>query len=142
MALSEGQCIALDQIRRIADTDRSPVRVIGVERAVDSGACLTVHITLDCTRHGQVDGGLRLHDREGITLRIPPEFPFDPPEAVTAHTRFRGFAHVLWGCWLCLYVSRETQWNPSRGMFGFIAQLNEVLPPFWWVAGHAGRPSG
>ena len=33
----------------------------------------------------------------------------------------------FWGCWLCLYVSPETQWNPSRGMFGFIAQLNEWL---------------
>ena len=94
---------------------------------MDSGGSLTVHITLDCTRHEQVEGGLPLYDREGITLRIPPEFPFDPPQALTAHTRFHGFAHVHWGRLLCLYVSPETQWNPSRGMFGFIAQLNEWL---------------
>lgn len=127
VALSEGQYIALDQLRRIADTDRSPVRVIGIEPTVDRGAWLTVHITLDCTRHEKIEGGLPLHDREGITLRIPREFPFHPPKARTAHTRFHGFAHVQWGCSLCLYVSPETQWNPSRGMFGFIAQLNEWL---------------
>ena len=91
MALSEGQCTALDQLRRIADTDRSPVRVIGIERTGDPGAWLKVHITLDCTRHEKVEGGLPLHDREGITLWIPPEFPFDPPLAFTAHTRFLGF---------------------------------------------------
>ena len=94
---------------------------------MDSGAWLTVHITLDCTRHEQVEGGLPLHDCEGITLRIPPEFPFHPPKALTAHTRFHGLAHVQWGCLLCLYVSPEIQWNPSQGMFGFIAQLNEWL---------------
>ena len=127
MALSEGQCIALDQLRRIADTDRSPVRVIGIEGTVNPGAWLKIHITLDCTRHEKVDGGLPLHDREGITLWVPPEFPFDPPEVSTAHTRFQGIAHVLWGRWLCLYVSSETQWNPSQGMFGFIAQLSEWL---------------
>ena len=127
MALSEGQCTALDQLRRIADTDRSPVRIIGIERPQYPGAWLEVHITLDCTRHEKVEGGLPLHDREGITLWISPQFPFDPPLAFTPHTRFRGFAHVQWGCSLCLYVSSETQWHPSQGMFGFVAQLNEWL---------------
>ncbi len=127
MALSEGQRTALDQLRRIADTDRSPVRIIGVEESADPGASLVVHVTLDCTGHEHVEGGLRLHDREGITLWIPAEFPFNPPSAVTAHTRFHGFGHVHWGHWLCLYVSPETQWNPSLGMFGFIAQLDEWL---------------
>ena len=127
MALSEGQRIAVRQLRRIADTDRSPVRIIGVEDGTDPDASLVVDITLDCSRHEHVDGGLRLHDREGITLWIPREFPFHPPQALTAHTRFHGFGHVHWGRSLCLYVSTETQWNPSRGMFGFIAQLNEWL---------------
>lgn len=127
MALSDGQRTALEQLRRIADTDRSPLRVIRVERTVDPRAWLKVHITLDCTRHEKADGGLPLHDREGITLWIPREFPFHPPEAVTAHTRFHGFPHVQWGCLLCLYVSPETQWNPSQGMFGFVAQLDEWL---------------
>ena len=127
MELSEGQRTALRQLRRIAATDRSPVRIIEVEESTDPDASLVVHITLDCSRHEHIDGGLWLHDREGITLWIPREFPFHPPQAFTAHTRFHGFAHVHWGDSLCLYVSPETQWNPSRGMFGFIAQLNEWL---------------
>ena len=127
VALSEGQRTALAQLRRIADTDRSPVRIIRVEEGADPGAPLVVHINVDCAGHEHVEGGLRLHDREGITLWIPAEFPFNPPQAFTAHTRFRGFGHVHWGDWLCLYVSPETQWNPSLGMFGFIAQLDEWL---------------
>ena len=126
MALSEGQRTALNQLRRIADTERSALRIIGVDEGA-AGAALVVHITLDCSRHEHVEGGLRLHDREGVTLLIPADFPFSPPEPITAHTRFHGFGHVHWGHWLCLYVSSETQWNPSRGMFGFIAQLNEWL---------------
>lgn len=127
VALSEGQRTALNQLRRIADTDRSAVRIIGVNEGTADGAALVVHITLDCSRHEHVEGGLRLHDREGITLLIPVDFPFSPPEPITAHTRFHGFGHVHWGHWLCLYVSPETQWNPSRGMFGFLEQLNEWL---------------
>ena len=127
MALSEGQRTALNQLRRIAETDRSAVRIIGVNKGTADGAALVVHITLDCSGHEHVEGGLRLHDREGITLLIPADFPFNPPEPITAHTRFHGFGHVHWGRWLCLYVSSETQWNPSRGMFGFLAQLDEWL---------------
>ena len=127
MALSEGQHTALDQLRRIADIDRSPVRIIEVEGGTDPGDPLVAHITLDCSRHERVEGGLRLHDCEGITLWIPADFPFKPPAACTAHTRFHGFNHVQWGRWLCLYASLDTQWNPSRGMFGFVAQLDEWL---------------
>ena len=124
---SEGQRTALQQLRRIAGTDRSPVRIIGVQDSGASDSGLHVHITLDCSRHERVEGGLPLHDREGITLRVPADFPFNPPKAFTAHSRFLGFPHVQWGHWLCLYVSPDTQWRPSRGMFGFMAQLDEWL---------------
>ena len=127
MALSEGQRTALDQLRRIADTDQSPVRIIGVEEKLDLGGCLNVDITLDCTHYQRVNGGLPLHDREGITLSVPADFPFKPASAYTAHTRFLGFGHVQWGCLLCLYQSPDTQWMPSQGMFGFMAQLDEWL---------------
>ena len=127
VAASEGQRIALQQLRRIAGTDRSPVRIIGVEESGDRDSWLHVHITLDCSCHKRVDSGLPLHHREGITLGVPTDFPFNPPEAFTAHSRFLGFPHVHWGRWLCLYVSPDTQWRPSQGMFGFMAQLDEWL---------------
>lgn len=127
VAISEGQRTALQQLRRIAGADRSPVRIIGVEEGGDRDSWLQVHITLDCSRHERVDGGLPLHNREGITVRVSTDFPFIPPQAFTAHSRFIGFPHVHWGDWLCLYVSPDTQWRPSQGMFGFLAQLDEWL---------------
>ena len=125
MALSEGQRIALAQLRRIADTDRSPIRIVGVDDDTASGACLNIDIALDCTPYRRVEGGLTLHDREGITLSVPADFPFSPPSVDTAHTRFHGFGHVQWGSHLCVYLSTETQWIPSQGMFGFLVQLDE-----------------
>ena len=125
MAPSDGQRLALAQLRRIADTDGSPVRIIGVDDPPAPDASLSVDITLDCTHYRRVEGGLPLHDREGITLTIPADFPFNPPSVNTAHTRFHGFGHVQWGQHLCVYQSTETQWLPSQGMFGFLAQVDE-----------------
>ena len=125
MALSEGQRSALAQLRRIAATDRSPIRIVGVDDEPPAGACLSVDISLDCTHYPRVEGGLPLRDREGITLSIPADFPFSPPTVNTVHTRFHGFGHVQWGTRLCIYLSTETQWIPSQGMFGFLAQLDE-----------------
>ena len=124
---SEGQRTALEQLRRIAETDQSPVRIVGVGENGGTSAWLDVDITLDCTHYQRAGGGLPLHDREGITLSIPADFPFKPPSVSTAHTRFLGFPHVQWGCLLCLYQSPDTQWIPSQGMFGLIAQLDEWL---------------
>ena len=125
MALSEGQRIALDQLRRIVDTGRSPIRIIGIDDEPAPGACLNVDISLDCSHYPRVDGGLPLHDREGIRLSVPADFPFIPPSVDTPHFRFHGFGHVQWGTRLCVYLSTETQWIPSQGMFGFLAQLDE-----------------
>ncbi len=125
VALSEGQRIALAQLRRIADAGSSPLRIIGVDEEPAPDASLNVDITLDCARHKRIEGGLPLHDREGVTLSIPVDFPFTPPSVDTAHTRFRGFGHVQWEQRLCVYLSAETQWIPSQGMFGFLAQIDE-----------------
>ena len=88
---------------------------------------LRVSVTVDCRHYPKMERGLRLHNREGFILSVPADFPFTAPSVSTAHTRFMGFPHVQWGRHLCLYVSTETQWNPSKGMFGLIAQLDEWL---------------
>ena len=125
MALSEGQQIALAQLQRIARTDGSPIRIIGIDDDPAPDHCLNVDISLDCTHYECVEGGLPLHNREGVTLSVPADFPYSPPSLETAHTRFHGFGHVQWGRHLCVYQSTETQWIPSQGMFGFLAQLDE-----------------
>ena len=126
MELTDGQRVALDQLRRIAETPRSPVRLVGAAERLADGR-LEVRLTVDCTRYERLEGGLRYHAREGFVLTLPVDFPFEKPSVSTPHTRFLGFPHVQWGRDLCLYVSSETQWVPSRGMFGFMAQLDEWL---------------
>ena len=75
VALTEGQRIALAQLRRIADADRSPLHIIGHTEAHDPVPQLNVDMTLDCRHYRRVDGGLPLHDREGFMLSVPAE-PF------------------------------------------------------------------
>ena len=125
--MSEGQRVALEQLQRISKTPRSPVRIVGAEKDGEPHEPLRVKFTVDCRHYGRAEGGLRFHSREGFILSVPVGFPFEAPRVSTAHTRFLGFGHVYWGRHLCLYVSPETQWIPSRGMFGFMAQLDEWL---------------
>lgn len=125
MALSEGQRIALAQLQRIAATDRPPIRIVGIDDNPAPSTNLIIDICLDCTHYERAEDGLPLHDNEGLTLSVPPDFPFSPPSVDTVHTRFHGFGHVQWGHHLCVYQSTETQWIPSQGMFGFLAQLDE-----------------
>ncbi len=127
MGRSEGQRLALDQLRRISETRKSPVRIVWIKESTESDALLNVGMTIDCRHYAQMNGGLRLHNREGFILSVPAEFPFKAPSVYTDHTRFLGFPHVQWGFRLCLYVSPETQWIPSMGMFGLMAQLDEWL---------------
>ena len=127
MGLSDGQRVAIDQLRRISETGRSPVRVIEIDERLQTDASVRVKVTVDCRHYPKMEGGLRLHNNEGFILCVPADFPFTPPSVSTAHTRFMGFPHVQWGHHLCLYISTETQWNPSKGMFGLMAQLDEWL---------------
>ena len=127
MGLSKGQRVALEQLRRISDTARSPLRILGDQETATSNGTLHVNVTVDCRHYARTDGGLRFHSREGFILSVPAGFPFEAPSISTAHTRFIGFPHVEWGRHLCLYVSPETQWVLSKGMFGFMAQLDDWL---------------
>ncbi len=122
MTLTDGQRTALDQLYRIANTDSAPIAITGHD---PDGSSLAIDIRLDCRNYERVDGGLPLHDWEGLMISVPADFPFKPPSVRTAHTRFLGHPHVQWGNYLCLYLSTETQWQPSAGMFGFLAQLDE-----------------
>ena len=125
MALTEGQKTACNQLQRIADTNQSPLCITGIEEGEKPGDYLSIYIIIDCTHYECVKSGLPLHSSEGVTLLVPADFPFNPPKVRTTHYRFHGFPHVQWGCELCLYVSPDTQWNPSQGMLGFIRQLDE-----------------
>lgn len=128
MVLTDGQKIACNQLQRIAGSlQSSPLHIIEIEESENPGDWLTIYISIDCTSYESAEGGLPLHAREGIKLLVPADFPLKPPIARTVHSRFHGFPHVQWGHQLCLYLSLDTQWNPSQGMFGFIEQLDNWL---------------
>ena len=121
--LTEGQKFALKQLLRIAGFKRSALRIHHVHQKTSETDCLRVDISLDCSRYEHKEGGLKLHPRENVRVFIPPEFPDIIPRVYTAHTRFLDYPHVQWGNYLCLYLSPETQWEPTRGMIGFVEQL-------------------
>ncbi len=125
--LTEGQKFALRQLHRIADSRKSALRIHHIHQRTSKTDCLRVDISLDCSRYKHKEGGLKLHPRENVQLFIPPEFPNIIPRVYTAHTRFSGHPHVQWGNFLCLYLSAETQWEPARGMIGFVEQLASWL---------------
>lgn len=123
MPITDGQKFALNQLRRIAGAEGSSLRIRNKHKETDSDGRLMVDISLDCSRYGHEEGGLKFQSRESVRIYIPQEFPHVLPCAETVHTRFLGYPHVQWGRRLCLYQSPDTQWEPSLGMIGFIKQL-------------------
>lgn len=127
MARSDGQEKALAQLHRIESIEGSPLKVLKVRNILDTSDWLQVNIAVDCRQFERKDGGLVLNDSESFKLYIHRDFPWIVPDLYTAHARFRGFPHVQWRRHLCVYLSVETQWDPSRGMFGFMAQADRWL---------------
>ena len=127
LLLTEGQKFALRQLHRIADFRKSALRIHHIHQKTAKTDDLRVDISLDCSRYKHKEGGLKLHPRENVQVYIPSEFPDIIPRVYTAHTRFSGYPHVQWDNYLCLYLSPETQWEPARGMIGFVEQLAEWL---------------
>lgn len=123
--LTDGQSAGLRQLERLANVENSPLRIDDVDESDKAGDWLKINVSLDCTRYEHKEGGLKLHARETVTLWVSPEFPYVVPIIRTAHTRFLGFPHVQWGRQLCVYLSTETQWQPSQGMLGLIKQLGD-----------------
>lgn len=79
-------------------------------------------------------GGLELLDEEEVVIVIPPAFPWHVPDANVEHERFVGFAHVLQGSRLCVYLNPAQEWHPDKGIIGF---LDDVFT--WFEDAAAGR---
>ena len=60
-----------------------------------------------------------------MTVLITPNYASVPPLAAVEHLRWAGFPHVLQGTWLCIYLDPGTEWDPTRGMYGFLLRLWE-----------------
>lgn len=127
--MSEGQELAVRQLQEI-EAAGTALEIKEVKRPDTEGGTYMVAISVDCrlhrqvTREERVTTGLPLRDREPFILFIPPDFPFTAPEVNTDHDRFAGFHHVQWRRHLCLYLSKEVEWIPSDGMYGFLDRLD------------------
>ena len=127
MSLSDGQQLALRQLREIEAFGPRAFEIASITAPRQRGDWLTVQVSVNCAGMPQAADGLPLRQRERIELRIPPDFPFRPPRFWATHRRFAGHPHVQWSRYLCLYISPETEWVASDGMYGAIERLDDWL---------------
>lgn len=124
MALSDGQIQALDQLQSVSQADPEAFEIVSVvEPNIDSGY-LVIKVSVDCTGIPQAEDGFGIRGRERFEFRISPSFPFVSPSVYSGHRRWKGKPHVQWDpCFLCLYMSEVTEWQPGDGMYGLLDRL-------------------
>lgn len=118
-----GQETALQSLNDIQNQDPYVFEIINVQFPEELGKPLVVEISLYCGSLKNCNGGLPLREREKFYVYVPSDFPFEKPEVWVNHKRFKGWPHVQWGQYLCLYQSPNTEWDVSDGIFGFIQRL-------------------
>jgi predicted acylesterase/phospholipase RssA len=119
---SDGQQLALAQLRRVARRSNGGVVIGTVGDPSRQGASMTVEVSIDCGAIEQRPGGIRLRGRERFTITVYTDFPFSMPGVQSAHRRWAGTAHVHWSRHLCLYQA-TSEWDPGRGLFGYLDRL-------------------
>lgn len=123
--MTAGQAMALEQLREIEAAPDSPLEIISF--AEQKNGRLAVYISVDCSTVPQSPEGMPLRNREKLKIYVPSDFPFSHPLLYSTHRRWEGFPHVYWATYLCLYQAPDTEWNPSDGMFGFVARIDTFL---------------
>jgi hypothetical protein len=122
---STDQRAAFDELAGIAREGRTPLtRAELVDGRAES---FEVEVELRTEDLERVDGGLDLADREVFRLRIPLVFPWRAPLVSVEHDRFVGFAHVLQGSRICVFLDEDQEWGPGMGIVGFLEQLRRWL---------------
>ena len=124
--LTTGQKLALDQLCEIASYSAGELQIAQITEPEEEGASACVILSVR-TRAFRMPAGLKFRDRETFRLIIHPNFPFRIPELEFTHRRFVGEPHVQWGRHICLYISYDTEWSPSDGMFGFVQRFSSWL---------------
>lgn len=119
-----GQKHALHELHRLETEDRFGLEIMGTAEA---DGWLDVIVTMRTDANERTAGGLELRGREEFLLRFGKRYPYEPPEIAVRHDRFAGHPHVFWGRVLCMFRSKNIQWNPSGGMDYFMAWLSNWL---------------
>jgi predicted acylesterase/phospholipase RssA len=125
VTLSDGQRLALRQLRSIEAASVGGLEILDSTEPASADGYLVVCVSIDCAGIESQIGGVAIRERELFELLIPPGFPFDDPTVRTPHTRWAGTPHVQWQRQLCLYLAPTIEWIPARGMHGFLERLFE-----------------
>lgn len=125
--LSSGQQLAIRQLREVAGRSSGDVTVFGGPSAASDGS-VEIAVRINTSSMTVAAGGLPIQsDHEDFTLVIDSYFPASPPVPKVNHERFVGYAHVLQGERLCVYLDPDREWDPRAGMAGALEQLWDWL---------------
>ena len=119
--LSYAQLSAVEEVKNFTDSS-SQIRLIAMR---ETNRCVALNIEIDTSDFARRVGGLEARPRERVTVVIAPDYPTTPPQTSVEHLRWAGFPHVLQGMRLCIYLDPGTEWDPTRGMQGFLLRLWE-----------------
>ena len=117
--LTEAQRAAVEEVKRFTDSSNQ----IGLIAVRVRRGCAELNIDIDTSDFTRRSGGLQAQPRERVTVLIASNHPATPPLAAVKHQRWAGFPHVLQGTRLCIYLDPGTEWDPIRGMQGFLWRL-------------------
>lgn len=126
--MTSGQRAAIRQLEDVAALRGGAFRLLSVVRG--GGApepWAQVEIDVACDHYARAPAGIPLEARERLFIFIPPGFPFAIPSVQAPHRRWAGYPHVMRDQTLCLYQAPASEWDPSDGMFGFLARLDDWL---------------
>ncbi len=119
--LSTWQQQAIAGLRAITGEHPDAVEVItAMPTVADTHAFVTIRLPTRDLPPGP--GGLRLRDQEEFIIGIR-RSRLVPPQVDVDHQRFAGHPHVLQGHRLCIYLDPAREWDPLRGMTGFLERL-------------------
>lgn len=124
---SQGQDWALGQLNELAQASEGTFELFEIVEPAEAGHEFSVVVSINCRGFERKDRGAPIRGRERVRLDIPEAFPLAIPRAHFTHSRYADFPHVQWGSYICLYQAPETEWNASRGMFGFMQRLQDWL---------------
>ncbi|MBW4704649.1 ThiF family adenylyltransferase [Micromonospora sp. RL09-050-HVF-A] len=123
LRLTAGQQQAVAELREVVAAHTGLITLVG-EPVLREQGLLVVTVRLATGSFTTAEGGLPLAAQgEDVVIGVPRHFPWMPPQPWVNHTRFAGYAHVLLGRALCIYLDTSREWHPDLGMRGFLDRL-------------------
>jgi predicted acylesterase/phospholipase RssA len=127
VARTPGQELAIRQLRSIELASPLGLEIVDIGEPSAENPRMWARISLDCAGVPLEPAGIRLRERERISIGIDPDFPYDYPATWVRHGRWSGTPHVQWRRFLCLYAAPAVEWNPAGGMYSYIERLFQWL---------------